>query len=120
MSPMKLYMSYAPNPSCQWENICAIDLRPNPIPIPKHIKNYPIDPSSVIGLHEEEINIPNGEQLKVSVTYDPINRGISIYVMSKGKFLLQVGGFKRQESSHDPNVMFLTPGGECVSLIVGF
>ncbi|PSB19111.1 hypothetical protein C7B65_12565 [Phormidesmis priestleyi ULC007] len=73
----------------------------------------------VLGLNPESIVLPNGEQLEISAYYSLGNRGISINIVGNDKTLIQVGGFKHSETSYDPSVIFLTPKGLYLSLLVG-
>jgi hypothetical protein len=44
---------------------------------------------------------------------------LSFVITQDGKTLLNVGGFKRGDMDYDPSVIFLTPGGIHVSIMVG-
>ncbi len=112
---MKLYLQYAEELSGQWKSLYEIELKPllkiNPHPL--------AEDQNILGIHLAPVRLPNGEVLNVDITYSTENRGISIRFLSKDTTLIQVGGFKRQETSYDPNVVFITPNGIHVSAMVG-
>ncbi|MBL1208680.1 hypothetical protein [Geminocystis sp. GBBB08] len=111
---MKLYVSYGNQVSNQWEKIGEFELNllinQDFIPIIEH---------EILTLNSQEIILSNGEKLQISVSYATINRGINIIVISDNKTLINVGGFKSSETSYDPSVIFLTPQGLHLSLMVG-
>jgi hypothetical protein len=112
---MKLYLQYGEELSGQWKSLCEIELKPllnvNPHPL--------TESQNVLGIHLAPVNLPNGEVFNVDITYSTENRGISIRILSGDTTLIQLGGFKRQETSYDPNVIFRTPNGIHVSAMVG-
>ncbi|MCC5621107.1 hypothetical protein [Nostoc sp. CHAB 5715] len=112
---MKLYLQYGEELSEQWKSLCEIELKPL-----LNVNSRPFaEAQNVLGIHFVPVRLPNGEVLNVDITYSTENRGISIRILSKDTTLIQVGGFKRQEISYDPNVIFITPNGIYVSAMVG-
>lgn len=79
----------------------------------------PIVEHEILTLNSHEIILSNGEKLEIFVSYAKINRGINIIVVSNNKTLINVGGFKSSEASYDPSIVFLTPLGIHLSLMVG-
>ncbi|MEH2163528.1 MAG: hypothetical protein V7K38_21450 [Nostoc sp.] len=112
---MKLYLQYGEDLSGQWKSLYEIELKPllnvNPDPLS--------EAQNVLGIHLAPVRLPNGEVLNVDITYSTENRGLNIRFLSGDTTLIQVGGFKKQETSYDPNVIFLTPNGIHVSAMVG-
>lgn len=112
---MKLYVQYGDEASSQWQKVCELDLQPGVGLHPQAMAK----PEDVLGLSLESVVLPNGEYLEISASYSPGNRGISINVVSDNKTLVHVSGFKHSETSYDPSVVFLTPKGLHLSLMVG-
>jgi hypothetical protein len=112
---MKLYLQYGEELSGQWKSLCEIELEPL-----LNVNSRPLtEAQNVLGIHLAPVRLPNGEVFNVDITYSTENRGISIRFLSGDTTLIQVGGFKRQEISYDPNVIFLTPNGIHISAMVG-
>jgi hypothetical protein len=112
---MKLYLQYGEALSGQWENLCEIELKS----LETGDSHPPTEAKNVLGIHLVPVKLPNDEILSIDITYSIDNRGISISVSSEGITLIQVGGFKKQATSYDPNVLFLTPKGLYISIMVG-
>lgn len=113
---MKLYVQHGDESSSQWKRLCEIDLK---LGLSLHPHSF-TKPQDLLGLNLELVVLPNGEHLKISVAYSTGNRGVSIRVVSEDRTLLHIGGFKSRETSYDPDVIFLTPKGLHVSLMVGY
>jgi hypothetical protein len=111
---MKLYVTYGDKSSKEWQKVCELDLKPTEGLHPSMAK-----PEEVLSLNSESVFLPNGEQLEISASYSVGNRGMSINVFSSNKMLFQLGGFKYSETSYDPNIIFLTPKGLYLSLMMG-
>lgn len=111
---MKLYVNYGNQASNEWEKIGEFELNllinQDFISIVEH---------EILTLNSREITLSNDEKIEVSVSYATINRGINIIVISDNKTLINVGGFKSSETSYDPSIIFLTPQGMHLSLMVG-
>jgi hypothetical protein len=112
---MKLYVQYGDNTSNQWQKISELDL---PVDSRLHPQQMAQSEESLY-LSPQSIVLPNGECFEISASYSPGNRGMSINVMSDGKHLIHVGGFKYRETTYDPSVIFMTPKGLHLSLMVG-
>ncbi|MEH2462821.1 hypothetical protein [Nostoc sp.] len=112
---MKLYLQYGEELSGEWKSLCEIELKPL---LNVTRRPYP-EAQNLLGIHLAPVRLPNGKVLNVDITYSTENRGISITILSGDTTLIQVGGFKRQETSYDPNVIFLTQNGIHVSAMVG-
>ncbi len=108
-------MQYGDEAFNQWQKVCELDLQPGIGLHPQAMAN----PEDLLGLSPKSVVLPNGECLEISASYSPGNRGMSINVMSGSKTLVHVGGFKHSETSYDPSVIFLTPKGLHLSLIMG-
>ncbi|BAQ61869.1 hypothetical protein GM3708_2275 [Geminocystis sp. NIES-3708] len=111
---MKLYISYGNQDSNQWEILTEFNLQSlsnqNFISIVKE---------EILVLNSQIIILPNDEKLEITVSYAKANRGISLCVISNNKTLIYVGGFKSCETGYDPSIIFLTPKGLHLSLMVG-
>lgn len=111
---MKLYINYGNQVSNEWEKIgeCELNLFVN--------QDFtPIIEYEILTLNSQKIILSNGEKLEISVSYAEVNRGINIIVISDNKTLINVGGFKSSEISYDPSIIFLTPLGLHLSLMIG-
>lgn len=111
---MKLYVSYGNQVSNEWEKIGEFELN-----LFINQDFTPIVEHEILTLKSREIILSNGEKLEISVSYATINRGINIVVINNNKTLINVGGFKSSETTYDPSVVFLTPKGIHLSLMVG-
>jgi hypothetical protein len=111
---MKLYITYGDKSSSQWQKVCELDLKSREGLYPSMAKS-----DEVLNLNLEPVFLPNGEKLEISASYSIGNRGMSINVSSENKNLVQLGGFKYSEESYDPNIVFLTPKGLYLSLMMG-
>ncbi len=111
---MKLYISYGNIVSKEWENLEEFELE---LLVNKDIIST--DKNTIIGLKSQKVILPNDEAIEVSVSYSIINLGISIIVISENQTIINVGGFKSSEMSYDPSIIFLTPKGIHLSLMVG-
>lgn len=119
---MKLFVSYGDEKTNTWEALREIELRPYSELYPEQYKTIPRIPGmllKVLGLNNEAVTLPNGEEIGITVAYTPDNRGLSLVISQGGKTLLNVGGFKSNEIDYDPSAVLLTPGGMHVSVMVG-
>ncbi|BAQ64072.1 hypothetical protein [Geminocystis sp. NIES-3709] len=111
---MKLYVSYGNEVSNQWEKIGEFELQP--------LVNkdwISIVENEILILNSQGLILPNNEQLEITVSYARANRGISISVIYDNQTLINVGGFKYNETGYDPSIIFMTPKGLHLSLMVG-
>ena len=65
------------------------------------------------------VTMTNGEVVAVSAGYTPANRSVSIHAALDGVELIGVSGFKVEEAGFDPSVVFRTPRGMYVSIMLG-
>jgi len=114
---MKLYVSWGNKVTGEWQQLEAIALKSGPALYDPE-RPAPL-PQQQVGLKDEEVILPSGEALSISVAYDQDSKGISINVFCGEDHLLQVGGFKQSEKAYDPNVILRSPQGVHVSLMVG-
>ena len=68
---------------------------------------------------DADISFPSGETIQVGAVYGLSNRSVNIVVKQAGKQLISVFGFKLEESTYDPSVLFLSPGGLHVHVSLG-
>ena len=66
-----------------------------------------------------DVLLPNSESLRLTGTYDPAHRGVSILLFVGSRQVAELGGFKTEAGGYDPSMSFLTPGGNYVQLLVG-
>ena len=84
---------------------------------------YPDRPELVLagietmGLDQEKVVLPNGEELEIGLSFSPSNRGLSFCVRKGDATLLNVGCFKGPVPGNDPSIVLLTPGGTHVSFM---
>ncbi|MBW4454352.1 MAG: hypothetical protein KME55_17505 [Nostoc indistinguendum CM1-VF10] len=110
-----MYLQYGEELSGQWKSLCEIELKPL-----LNVNSRPFAKApNLLGIDFVPVKLPNGEVLNVDITYSTDNRGINIRILSGDTTIIQVGGFKRQETSYDPNVIFITSNGIYVSAMVG-
>ncbi|BAQ60720.1 hypothetical protein GM3708_1126 [Geminocystis sp. NIES-3708] len=110
---MKLYVIYGNQASNQWKKVGEFELN---LFINRDFT--PIVEHEILTLNSQEIILFNGGKLQISVSYARINRDINIIVISDNKTLINVGGFKSSETSYDPSIIFLTPQGQHLSLMI--
>ena len=66
-----------------------------------------------------QVSFPSGETLQVGAVYAYANRSLNIVVSQGDTQLFSVFGFKLKETTLDPSMLFLSPGGLRVQVAVG-
>ncbi len=111
---ISVFISYGNNSTGEWEQLCTIPLLP-------FSELYPADnvDDDSWGINNHEFSLPNGETLEISVAFTEYNLGVSFGVEKDGASLVSVYCFKQKLKNNDPCVLFLTPGGQDVSIMLG-
>lgn len=105
---MFLYISYRDENTKDWHSAIARELT--------HSLENELELFQVRGAR---VTMTNGEVVAVSAGYTPANRSVSIHAAMDGAELVGVNGFKVEEAGFDPSVVFRTPGGMYVSIMLG-
>jgi len=118
---LRLFISCGNKKNNEWENLKEMELQPYSEIYREQSVMIPVITTMIdcFGINNEEIVLPNREKINVTLTYTQFDRGVSFLITQGKKTLLNFGGFKRSETDYDPSVVFLTPGGIHVSLMVG-
>jgi len=111
---INLCVSYGNEETQEWETILDVPLIP-------YAELYPNEEKvrDSYGINDHPLVLPNGEELKISVSFDPTSLGISYAVQSEGKNLLSVFGHKQNINDFEPSAGILTPGGVDISIMIG-
>jgi hypothetical protein len=105
---MFLYISYRDENTKDWHSASARELT-------RSIENE----LELFQVRGARVAMTNGEVLAVSAGYAPGNRSVSIHAALDGVQLVGVSGFKVEEAGFDPSVVFRTPRGMYVSVMLG-
>ena len=104
---MKLHVAYSRPGSNAWSELQALPFA-----------DSEQDETGVAVLGDTRVELPNGESLRLSATYWRANHMLSLSAATDGKTLLMLSTHKRDAADHSPQVVFLTPGGLHVSLML--
>jgi len=58
-------------------------------------------------------------ELEVGATFAEDNREVNIVVSRDGGTFIDVAGFKQKDTTYDPTLTFITPGGLHVHIMLG-
>jgi hypothetical protein len=105
---MFLYISYRDENTKDWHSAVARELA--------HSIENQLELFQVRGAR---VTMTNGEVVAVSAGYAPANRSVSIHAAMDGAELIGVTGFKIDDDGFDPSVVFRTPRGMYVSIMLG-
>lgn len=105
---MFLYISYRNENTKDWHSAIARELVRS---TENELESYHV--------RGARVGMPNGEVVAVSAAYTPATRGISIHAALDSMELIGVSGFKARESEFDPAVVFRTPRGMYISIMLG-
>lgn len=75
--------------------------------------------TGVVMLSDTRVDLPNGEALLLAAAYWPRNQALTLSAAQGGRTLIMVSTHKHESEDHSPQVVFLTPGGLQVSLMLG-
>ena len=73
----------------------------------------------VLTVRGARVMMPNGEVIAVSATYVPATHSISVHAALERMELIGVSAFKTQEAGFDPSIVFRTPLGMYISIMLG-
>ncbi len=105
MQTFKLHVSVGNVQTNEWENAATVPLQGQ--------DNF------LYSLQDYELVLSNGERLVITVAITKENRGVAIAVRNARTTLLHLTAFRNDLSGYDPSVMFYTPQGLHVTLMVG-
>lgn len=105
---MKLHVAYSRPGSNAWAELQSLPLA-----------SAEQGETGVATLNESRVDLPNGESLHLAATYWRANHMLTLSATTDGKTLLMLSTHRRDAADHSPQVVFLTPGGLHVSLMLG-
>jgi hypothetical protein len=105
---MFLYISFRDESTKDWHSAIARELAPSTE-----------QGAEVLAVRGARVTMSNGEVVAVSATYVPSSRTISVHAALDRMQLIGVSGFKTQDAGFDPSIVFRTPLGMYISLMVG-
>lgn len=111
---MKLHISYGNNDTERWETIEGIEFdalkQLNP-------DDYVLD--SLYGILNREIILADGEKIVFNVVFDENILSLNIVVLIDEVTVLNFSGVKQDRKNYDPSIVFYTPAGNHISLMIG-
>jgi hypothetical protein len=105
---MFLYISFRDESTKDWHSAIARELGP-----------ATEQGAEVLAVRGARVIMSNGEVISVSATYVPSSRTISVHAALDRVELIGVSGFKTQDAGFDPSIVFRTPLGMYISIMVG-
>ncbi|HYL18548.1 MAG TPA: hypothetical protein VEV20_07690, partial [Burkholderiales bacterium] len=105
---MFVYISFRDESTKDWHSAIARELAPSTE-----------QGAEVLALRGARVTMPNGQVIAVSATYVPSTRTISVHAALDRMQLIGVSGFKTQDAGFDPSIVFRTPLGMYISIMVG-
>ena len=111
---MELHINYGNNETEKWESFPGI-------PFLSLSKLHPEDDNSdhLYGIDGYEITLPNGEKLIFNAVYDDHLPSVNIVVLCSDITVLNITTYKRDSVGYDPSIVFYTPSGNHITLMLG-
>lgn len=115
---MKLCILHGEKQIDEWETLSEIELTscPEQYTDSKIENDFPTD--NRLGVDDRIIALPNDEEIKIRVFYTPLDLGVVFTVFKNDQILINVAGYKSYKHSQDPIVLFRTPGGLYLKLMI--
>ena len=105
---MFVYISFRDESTKDWHSAIARELAPS------------MDQGvEVLTVRGARVTMSNGEVIAVTATYVPSSRTISVHAALDRMELIGVSGFKAHDAGFDPSIVFRTPLGMYISIMVG-
>jgi len=105
---MFVYISFRDESTKDWHSATARELAPSTE-----------RGAEVLAVRGARVTMPNGEVIAVSATYVPSTRTVSVHAALDRMQLIGVSGFKTQDAGFDPSIVFRTPLGMYISIMIG-